>query len=116
MEISFIPVTNILVSIARLSARLWNIHKASINPRLTHIHCLLKRPCLFLSWMFIRSFILLGLRYPPPLHYIRGLSGFLRYLNSFRCIYHMILRFSNTFIISECICQISCNILQIYYF
>jgi hypothetical protein len=106
----------ILVSITRLSAGLWNIHKLSINHRLTHIHCLLKRPHLLFSWMLIRSVILLGLSYPLPLHYRRGLSGFLRYLHSFRCIYRKIPRLSDTFIISECVWQIIYNILQIYYF
>jgi hypothetical protein len=107
---------SILVSIARLSARLWNIHKVSINHRLIHSYCLLKRSRLLFSWMFIRNVILLGLSYPPPFHYKRGLSGFLRYLQSFRCIYSRILRLSDTFIISECIWQIIYNILQIYYF
>jgi hypothetical protein len=107
---------SILVSIARLSARLWNIHKVSINQRLTHVHCLLKRPRLLFSWMLIRSIILLGLSYPPPLHYRRDLSGFLRHLHSFGSIYCGIPRFSDTFIINECVWQIICNILQIYYF
>jgi hypothetical protein len=107
---------NILVSIACLSVRLWNIHKVYMNPRLTHIHCLLKVLHLLFSWMLIRSFILLGLSYPPPLHYRRGMSGFLRYLHSFRGIYHIIPRFSDTFIINECVWQIIYNILQIYCF
>jgi hypothetical protein len=105
-----------LFSIVRLSARLWNIHKVYINHRLTHIHCLLKRPRLLFSWTLIRSVILLGLSYPPPLHYRRGMSGFLRYLHSFRCIYRRIPRLSDIFIISECVWQIIYNILQIYYF
>jgi hypothetical protein len=107
---------SILISIAWLSARLLNIHKVYINPRLTHIHYLLKGPHLLFSWTLIRSCILLGSNYPPPLHYRRGLSGFLRYLHSFRCIYCRIPRLSDTFIISECVWQIICNILQIYCF
>jgi hypothetical protein len=107
---------SILFSIARLSARLWNIHKVSINHLLTHNHCLLKRPCILFSWTLIRSVILLGLSYPSPLHCKRSLSGFLRYIHSFRCIYYRIPRLSDTFIISECVWQNICNILQIYYF
>jgi hypothetical protein len=105
-----------IFSIARFSARLCNIYTVSINHKLIQNHCLLKRSHLLRSWMIIRSVILLGLSYPPPHHYRRDLSGFLRYLYSFRCIYRMISRFSDTFIISESVWQIIFNILQIYYF
>jgi hypothetical protein len=87
-----------------------------LNHRLTHIHCLLKRSCLLFSWTIIRSIIPLGGSNSPPLHYIRRLSGFLRYLYSFGCIYCRIRRLSDTFIITECVYQIICNILQNYYF
>jgi hypothetical protein len=108
--------TSILISIAHLSTRLWNTHKVSFNHRLTHIHCLLKRHHLLFSWTLIRSIIPLGGSNPPLLHYKRSMSGFLRYLHSFGCIYRRILRLSDTFIISECVWQIICNILQIHYF
>jgi hypothetical protein len=101
-----------------LSARLWNIitHKVSINHRLTHIHCLLKMHRLLFSWALIRSIIHFGDSNPPPLHYKWSLSGFHRYLHYFECIYCSIPRINDIFIISECVCQIICNILQIYYF
>jgi hypothetical protein len=110
--------TSILIYIACLSTRLWhiNVHKVSINHRLTHIHCLLKMPRLLFSVTLTRSIILLGYSSPPPLHYRRGLNGFLWYLHSFRRIYRMILGLRDTFIISECGWQIIYNILQIYYF
>jgi hypothetical protein len=109
---------SILVYIARLSARLWhiNVHKVSINHRLIHIHCLLKMSRLLLFWMLIKSIILLGYSSHPPLHYRRSLNGFLWYLHSFMHIYCRITELCDTFIISECVLQIICNILQNDYF
>jgi hypothetical protein len=72
--------------------------------------------CFLLSWSLFCSDILSSSFCPPPLLSRRGQSGFIWYLHSFRCINRKIPRFHNTIIICECIWQIICNILQIYYF
>jgi hypothetical protein len=110
--------SSILVYIARLSARLWDIviYKVSINHMLTRIHYLLKRHHLLFPWMLTRSIVPFGGSNPPPLHYRRSLNGFLRHLHSFRCIYRRVPRLSDNIVINECVWKIICSILQNYYF
>jgi hypothetical protein len=106
-----------LIYIARLRTRLWIICIliVSFNLRLNYILGFSRSFSLLLSLSLLRSGILSSDLCPPTLLCRRDRSDFLWYLHLFRCIARRISRFHNTIIICECIGQITCIILQIYY-